>query len=353
MKTPHILTYDEVRAELGSGRSHLLLGNGFSIACDPRFNYRNLLQYAKDNGLPERVVAIFEKLGTNNFEGVMRLLEDAFWVVKHYGLAEGANTAKAKRLKTDLEAVKTSLVDAIAKTHLDHTHQVKEERKTRCASFLEPYYNIFSLNYDLLLYWVEMHALERLAGRDGFREDVNEPDATYVVFSEHIGGDKGIFFIHGALHLYVVNGEVRKHTWSRTQTHLIEGIREAMKKGHYALFVAEGTADKKLEQIQRSGYLSYCLGKLERIENALVVFGISFGESDRHITDVIAQNQKLKTLYVGVFGDPASSANQEVIKHVTALEQRRKKLLLARRVRTELSINFFDSATVPVWDKCK
>ncbi len=111
------------------------------------------------------------------------------------------------------------------------------------------------------------------------------------------------------MHLFVVDGQVRKHTWSRTQTPLIQNIREALDNGQYPLFVAEGLPERKLEQIQRSGYLSYCLGKLERIQNALVVYGLSFGASDKHIANVIADNADLKALYVGLYGDQNNDAN--------------------------------------------
>jgi hypothetical protein len=75
-----LLTYSDVRQRIGSGRSHVLLGNGFSISCDPVFKYQSLYEYAVNAGLSDTAKKVFEKLGTNNFEGVMRLLDDAHWV---------------------------------------------------------------------------------------------------------------------------------------------------------------------------------------------------------------------------------------------------------------------------------
>jgi len=85
MASDHILTYDEVLAKLPDTK-HLLLGNGFSIACDPIFNYPNLFDFAKKKGLTKHVQEVFNYLGTNNFEGVMRLLDDSLWISKHYRL---------------------------------------------------------------------------------------------------------------------------------------------------------------------------------------------------------------------------------------------------------------------------
>ena len=323
----------------------MLLGNGFSIGYDPCFHYGSLFEYAKANGLSPNAQKVFEKLGTNNFEGVMHLLEDADWVARQYGLL---TSPPPSDLLTDLESVKSSLLDAIAKTHPEHTHRVPPKKKDACVSFLEPFYNIFSTNYDLLLYWVEMHGAP-LHAKDGFDFDIEAPDAPYVVFSEHLGGSQGIFFLHGALHLYTQDGEVRKHSWTRTGRMLIESIKEALDKGQYPLFVAEGTANKKLSQIQKSGYLSYCLGKLERVEKNLVVLGLSFGASDSHIANVIADNRKLSKMYVGMFDDFESPAGLELRKNVAQIKERRSKMVAAKRSRDELEVEFFCAKSAKVW----
>lgn len=64
-----LLTYEQVRRELKNKTAHLLLGNGFSIACDPVFSYRSLFEEAVKRGLSDRAQRLFERLGTNNFEG--------------------------------------------------------------------------------------------------------------------------------------------------------------------------------------------------------------------------------------------------------------------------------------------
>ncbi len=138
----------------------------------------------------------------------MHLLEDSDWVARLYAILD---TPPPSELLNDLESVKSSLLDAIAKTHPEHTHMVPTDKKDACVKFLEPFFHIFTTNYDLLLYWVQMHGAS-LNAKDGFDYDIDEPDAPYVVFSEHVGGSPGMFFIHGALHLYTKNGEVRKHS---------------------------------------------------------------------------------------------------------------------------------------------
>jgi hypothetical protein len=342
---PELLTYDEVLKQLPQTK-HLLLGNGFSIACDKIFNYPNLFSYAEKNGLTKHVCEVFRHFGTNNFEGVMRLLEDAEWLSEHYHLNASDATVS---MAADLESIKNALVSALADTHLPFPKAVADKRKTRCAEFLSPYKNVFTTNYDLLLYWVAMHGSDALKRQDGFRASPDEPDAKYLVFHEHIKGNKGILFLHGALHIYVVDGEVRKHSWVRTDTRLIELIRQGLRQKEYPLFVAEGDSDKKLEQIQRSGYLSYCLGKLDRIEQALVIYGLSLGESDQHIANVLADNPELEQIFIGTYEALESSASLSLQKTAARMVKRRKQNSKSMKSKP-LAIQFYDSKTAHVWD---
>jgi hypothetical protein len=336
--------YVDVRDRIGKGRSHILLGNGFSIACNPIFRYERLYDNAVSAGLSERAQRVFGRLGTNNFEGVMRLLEDAHWVAEEYG----ASKPGLDEMLQDVEIVKRTLVEAVASSHLENTGAVENEMKETALPFLDPYYNIFTTNYDLLVYWVNMHRKPNPLWQDGFRSDTDLPDAPYVVFSERLGRARGIFFLHGALHLYLNRGELRKQTWIRTGRPLTHLIRDSLARGEYPLFVAEGSPERKLEQIQRSGYLWYCLDKLARIQGPLVVFGHSLGESDGHIAEVIADNCDLNDIYVGLFGDPDSESNVAVRSSVAAIQSRRRKRAGSSSTK-QLNVHFYDSGSAPVW----
>lgn len=293
-----MIDYSEVRTRIGRGRSHLLLGNGFSIGCDPVFRYESLYASAVEAGLGPNAQAVFERLGTSNFEGVLRLLEDTEWIADIYGAEDSEHRGA---IREDIEVVKRTLVQAVAKNHLEHTGQVAEKKKSSANEFLEPYHNVFTTNYDLLSYWVSM-SQDPILFRDGFREDEDDPDGATVVFTERIGGGRGLFYLHGGLHLFVQGGDLRKRCWSRTQRPLIELIREGLEKEEYPLFVAEGSAESKLGQIQRVGYLWYALDKFSRIRGPLVVYGHSLGPSDRHIRDAIVRNVDLESVYLGVHG---------------------------------------------------
>ena len=71
-----LMTFAEAIADSNQfSKRHLLLGNGFSIACRADiFHYGSLFAQADFSQVPE-VVAVFEALGTQDFEAAIRALE--------------------------------------------------------------------------------------------------------------------------------------------------------------------------------------------------------------------------------------------------------------------------------------
>lgn len=337
-----ILTYEEVRCRIEGKRSHLLLGNGFSIACNPVFRYGSLYEAAVQAGLSKRAQKLFVRIGTNNFEGVMKLLSDSDWVARTYGLVKGKSSGMAE----DLEVIKRTLVEVISSSHLETPGDIADGRKTSTATFLEPFHVVFTTNYDLLLYWVVMHAGDPPPFEDCFRADRDELDAPYLVFSQRLKDKRGLLYLHGALHLYLHNGELRKHSWTRSGKRLTELIRVGLANGQYPLFVAEGSPEKKLEQIQGNGYLWYCLDKLRNIESPLVVFGHSLGPSDDHISDAIVTARKLPAVMIGLHGDPSSKENLATRRRAQQMADRRAQL---PGRPTPLQVFFYDADSAQVW----
>ena len=342
----HVTSYSEALAALGSGRKHVLLGNGFSIACDPVFSYASLYNAAVARGLSDRAQAVFARVGTNNFEGVMRLLERSHWIAEIYNLIEEGGSSP---MLADAEIVKRTLVQAVTESHLAHTGLVPDEKKAAARRFLRPFHNIFTTNYDLLAYWVIMSSPTGPQWQDGFRSDEDDPAAPYVVFAERLGGQQGLYYLHGALHLYVAHGELRKHTWIRTGRPLTELVRESLAEGEYPLFVAEGEPSKKLEQIQRTGYLWYCLDKLARVRGPLVILGHSLGPADQHLADVVSGNTDLPHIAVGLHGDPSSPENRAICASAEAIRARRAALVERRARGQELEVSYFESESAQIW----
>ncbi len=95
-------------------------------------------------------------------------------------------------------------------------------------------------------------------------------------------------------------------------------------------------------------YLWYCLDKLARIEDPLLVFGHSLGTSDQHIANVIVENPKLRLIAVGLHGAPDSPSNRTI--SASALKMRAQREELKKRKRASpLDVLFYDSDSAHVW----
>lgn len=343
-----VVSYDLAMAALpGHGKRHLLLGNGFSIALKPDiFSYASLYDNADFSAVPH-VKKLFEALGTQDFEIVIKHLLDAAKVVEVY---RPLAVTLARSLRRDAEAIKDALVAAIAKRHPDKPFDITNSQYAACRRFVATFDHIFTLNYDVLLYWALMQdKVDRLILQhdDGFRHPKDDPEKPWVSWQQ--GNSATVSYLHGALHLFDAGAEITKYTWSKTEKPIVEQIRAALDEEKYPLFVAEGESRAKLERILHNGYLHKALRSFEgccvSTKNALVVFGHSLAANDRHILRCISEGG-CSDLVVSLFGDPASKGNQAVISNALALQAERGP---AKGKRPALRVTFYDAASARVW----
>jgi len=350
-KALKILKFDKAMqlADQAGGKQHVLLGNGFSIGAHPMFRYGTLYEQARKAGLPKHVHALFDRYGTANFEEVLRQLDEGQWLADHYRMRK---TKPKLDMRKDHERVKQALVDAIADSHPPFPDGVGEAKLAAAADFLDQFYNVFTTNYDLLLYWASL-VKQPFPFEDGFGREVDADDS-YCEFLPASNDRRHIYFLHGALHLYTAEGEVRKMVWNTTGIPLMEQVKEALEKKKYPLVVSEGGSQSKSERIEASSYLSNCLRKFANIRGSLFLYGSSLSQQDDHIWDVIATNTSLPRLFVGVRGNPSSQRNLRLVERAAALVPRRKHVLASgrrggRAKAEELEVRFFDSTSGGVW----
>jgi hypothetical protein len=143
-----VISFDRAMAALAQVRHrHLLLGNGFSIALKPDiFTYGSLYENADFSKAPH-VTKLFEALKTQDFEVVIKHLQDAATVVEVY---RPTAVTLARSLRSDAAAIKDALVTAIAKRHPDRPYDIKPEQYAACRAFLAKFEHIFTLNYERL-----------------------------------------------------------------------------------------------------------------------------------------------------------------------------------------------------------
>ena len=249
----------------------------------------------------------------------------------------------AAQLVQDADGLKEVLVQTIADSHPARPGDITDGEYEACRAFLAHFKTIYSMNYDLLLYWAQMHTQPNQAPQsdDGFRRPEDDLGAGYVTWEPGQSHEQNMWFLHGALHVFDTGTEVQKYTWINTGIPLIDQIRDALSRGYFPLFVAEGTSAEKLERIRHSDYLAKAYRSFCEIRGALFVLGHSLASSDEHYLKRIERG-KVRFLYVGLHGDQLSPENQRIITRASVMGA-------GRRGGNPLDILFYDSATAHVW----
>ena len=336
-------------------KRHLLLGNGFSIACRPDiFTYGSLFEQANFSSAP-RLQDIFKSAGTTDFEHVIKLLDDASHIVPVYSPND---PDIATMMASDSDKLKDILIKTVATNHPEFPGIISDVKFIACRKFLAHFLGndnkngkVYTLNYDLLLYWTllqdnvdRLDETIKLETDDGFGRDEQTPNE-YVVWKGESSHYQRVHYLHGALHLFDSGVQLQKYTWKNTNIRLLEQARDAMNNGHFPLFVAEGRSEQKLAKIKHSAYLYHSYKsfstQMNQRDDALFVFGHSLSQNDQHIMDKIAQG-KFSHIYVGIHRNQSASDNRKIIDAVTDMARQRSD-------DNSLEVAFFDAASARVW----
>lgn len=339
----NLKTYQQITSELKAKQRqiHLLLGNGFSMAYNPEiFSYNALHNFisSQDN---LKIKSLFDIVKTKNFELVMQQLDNFIDLARVFGCD--------KNLESDIlqtsQQLKESLIDAVEALHPEHVFKLSDDEINKCARFLSPFIssngNIFSTNYDILLYWVLLRK-GTIHHIDGFGRDIEDSSADEPEFSELRWGlhrDKqNIHYLHGSLLIFDQGIHITKEQYT-PKKYILENIKERIHSSQYPIFVASGNGDEKLSHILHNRYLTYCYDALYAIEGSLITFGFNFGEYDEHIINAIniaakpgrKMPDRLLSIYIGVY-------SEDDRKHIERIKGKFK-----------CKVNLFDAKTVPVW----
>lgn len=306
----------------------ILLANGFSQAWNRDiFNYQNLLEKSNFGERDEKIKEIFEKLETYDFEKVMRALQTGEIIGEAYSLSQ----VNIEEIRSDKEHLKNTLIDVIANTHPARSSHITREQYHSAKIFISQFDSIFTLNYDLLLYWIANKYDIEPRGYltdDGFRGNEWENHE-----------DQKLFFLHGGLHIYDSGTAIKKITFrAANDRSIVDQVRENLNVNKFPLFVSEPTYDKKLRRIEHNPYLNTCYKMLKTLKGVLFIHGHSFDENDKHIFDQI-KNSHINKVFVSVFGDENSDQNTRTKANARAYLE-----------RFGLVVYFYDAATVNIWN---
>jgi hypothetical protein len=357
-----LISFQDAIQQTEGKKRHLILGNGFSIACRPNiFRYDTLFNQA-DFSESAQAKELFDILDTRDFEEVINTLEKSAQIIPAY---DNSLQELVSSLTVDANTIKHLLVDTVANSHPARPNDISDKEFWSCRKFLSHFLDkdacercsVYSLNYDLLLYWTLMHKEENdpfnFVFNDGFNRDFEEfgvdgepefsPDVTWQSATQ--SHTQNIHFLHGALHLYDEGSQLRKYTWVDSGVALTDQARYSIENGFFPLFVSEGTSEKKMDKILHSAYLHKCYRSFVSNINSpsanFYTFGYSFSSNDDHISRRFEEG-KFKNIYMGLYGDIEDSANQLILQKVEALRSERSS-------RYPLEIHYYDASTAKIW----
>ena len=294
----------------------LLVGNGASIAVDTCFDYEALKDRAEFTKMQSR---LFTEVGTSNFETVLNRLEIASSICDIHGL-------ECETLRQNYQAIRQSLIIAVGASHVQRD---RFHAPTDLAQYMIQHPEIYSLNYDLLIYWT-------LASQGCFNNNQIVDCFPGLVFDEEFDAENSskLYYLHGALHLYIEDGRCKKR-----RSRLGEGLLSQIgldRVGRPPHFVCEGSFNSKTAFIDGSPYLRIALARFKKTRLKLVCFGFSFDEAqDGHIIAAI-NNSVSERVAVSVF---VGHAEDECIKFMNRIRG---------VIRHQVEIDFFDSASHPL-----
>jgi hypothetical protein len=316
-----LISWEEIESE---GWQSLLLGNGFSINIWPGFGYNSLYEVAVsaeiEPCLDANSTALFQRLDSNNFEDVLRVLFHARLVDEQLGSPQQA------QIEALYNSTKNSLAAAVNFSHVPHGFNSLNAINISFRSFS----NIFTTNYDLIPYWAIMQE-DVWRFKDLFWGEGNtfDPNNTEVNAERCV-----IFYLHGAIHLIELpDGKTKKLTANGINS--LTDLFDLDHPEYFPLFISEGASEKKISRIKRNDYLRFSFEKLQTSDGNLVVIGHSLNKDyDQHLLDALCLGN-FTSIAIGVWPEQSP---EEI-------------LLFKSRILSEIldkKIYFFDSTTHPL-----
>lgn len=349
---PEIVQWNDIKRYFSDA---LLVGNGGSIALSDNFSYKSLYGYAdKHDLLQKEAAAVFDKFykKERDFERVLYRLWQADYINERFYVSKD----ERDKVRTGYTKVRRSLIDAVKDVH--PPYKPSETKLWNVGQFISGFRTVFSLNYDLMLYWASQQINENSRNliKDGFTikapRNKNQKTRTFA-FSNDISklrepfglNDTStlVFYPHGSLLLYQTKAkrQERKIT-SSSEDGLLNTITDFWSRNDgNPIFVCEGDSDRKLEAISGSQYLTHVFQEeLPRGGKSLAIYGWGMGEQDSHIVKQLAQGQYQKiAMSIHTKNKSPNQLDREMDGYLSKLKQ----------IVSPEHVKFFDSASDGCW----
>lgn len=319
------MTYQDVLDKHVDDELTIVLGNGFSMAAFPDiFDYEAIYERSEFGERAKCLRSLFDRFETFDFEEIMERIASTIEVCRIYGIDQKVIVD----LQKDQEVLKSGLITAITHSHPTTSYDIRNVSYQRTRKFISRFKRVFSVNYDILLYWAinkgEVDNLRHCGTKDGFMG--SGPWQT--------GNPQSVFYLHGGLHLYEENNRVYKLRSGGLGSTIIEQLHGKLSNNSFPLFVSEPTCEKKMEKIKHNPYLMNCYNKLKSTQGVVLIHGHSLSQNDDHILRALKESSAEK-YYVGIFDDFDSESNAAIQVKATRFFGK--------------GVEFYDSSTAPIW----
>ena len=313
-----------------TGEKSIVLGNGFGLSYDVasgenNFKWTTLLDLCDiDQNTP--IYKLLEQCNFD-FELAHQKLNNAFDVISKYD----PKNALTSTLQEQVQYLKNQLISAVARSHPhsfsrqsseegDEAEKINKMVKT-CRIFLGQFEYVFSLNYDLLLYWVRCFGGDYL-GRDSFEKIGDE-----LGFSPDENAN--FLFPHGALFLYRNGASVVKLRTTMSNP-ILKRVQSSIQNGDFPMCISEGTGKQKLEAIKSNSYLSFAYQRIKKCKGTIFTFGCSFqdGKED-HIITALLQSRATKIVIGFRYNEEAFYRLNHIFARLQAELKTNKEIVLA------------------------
>ena len=227
----------------------------------------------------------------------------------------------SKRLNTISSELRTGIIEAVNNLQPSTIYEIEDTKRDKAAEKLSLFDKVFTVNYDLLLYWIIIHSnVHPSKGKywkkwvDGFAHQLSQNFVKGVQdvkvgrwLSKYISKGQNVFFLHGAVHLFedsqrdnIFKVKYRKPDKEKQGVKVLDQVNRLIENKYYPTFIAEGEYAQKRAEIYKCDYLKACFEALESLTGNLVTFGWGITEPDLHIIDQLFKSD-LSEIYVGIF----------------------------------------------------
>ncbi|MDV7338060.1 DUF4917 family protein [Terasakiella sp. A23] len=314
----------------------IVVGNGGSRAVSGAFAYRSLLEKARQDGhVNEELTQLFERFKTEDFENLLRKL----WYAQQ---VNDVLDIESDAIGQAYETIQGALAQAVRSAHCTYTDALPYFGEI--ATFLSQFKTIFSLNYDLITYWVMMHSNDN-QNTHKFKDCFVKAGGGFefnwgYLRSSQIPNQKVslVFYPHGALSLLI--GEersVKKIINDEGASYLETIIDNWEAEKNPPLIICDGNSESKKRNIINNKYLSDVYqNALPNSGPSLTVYGWSMGPQEQHIIDQI-MNGNYERIACSVH-QPQTQSGEDFMASVQ------------RKFRdTGIEVTFFDAACSGCW----